>query len=250
MIYILHEDSPQSATTAFWNFMFQGKVSPQLSNISVTGFGGNKRLADQLKAYKFDPRHTYIILADMVLDNPRALRYYNEIIKTIKPYNNVYLADLLCFEYMMLRFRYFVRWTEPIKTIKGYQEAKLVRDCFIKCVDSGVSWVNDPKIVAYIVKKKGINTSQPNWRVDLSKISSENVATLLLSEMTNSGATDFSISKTYFGDCWTCNCCIKYNNSIGCEKCSIYVYKKTAIEKARNLWNGTVAKQIVNNAVK
>lgn len=250
MINIWHEDSQISATTSFWEFLYKSKVSPKLINVSVKGFGGNNKLADYLKNCVFNTNDTYIILVDMVLDNAKALKYYVDIQKMVNNYKNVYLADLLCFEYMMLRFKYFEAWTEPMKAVRGYQDARKIRNKFIKCIDSGTPWTNEKDIVNYVVKYKGINTSVPGWQSELIYVSSENLATLLLSMMTNGGKTDFGVSKASLGQCWTCNCCVKYiNNKIGNSKCRIHKYKKDALEKANNLWNGTLAKQIVNNAV-
>lgn len=249
MIHIWHEDSQNSATTYFWNFMYSNKVSSKLVNVDIQGFDGNKNLADYLRTCVFNSNDTYIILADMVLDNNKALTYYIDISTTIRKYKNVYLSDLLCFEYMMLRFKYFVSWTEPTKTIRGYQEAQQVRENFIRCIDNGKSWVNEPSIVKYIVKIKGIDTIKAGWQAELTHISSENIATLLLSIMTNGGTTEFGISKTHFGNCWTNNCCHKHNIAVGDRKCRIYKYEKTSAEKAKNLWNGTLAKQIINKAI-
>lgn len=252
MIHIWHEDSSNSATTSFWDFLYKSKVSSKLTNISIRGFGGNKNLADAVKKHNFNSKDTYIILIDKVLDNAKALKYYVDIQKTIHNYHyqNVYLADLLCFEYMMLRFKYFEAWTEPMKMVRGYQDARKIRNIFIKCIDSGTSWTNEKEIVNYVVRHKGINTSVPGWQSELIYVSSENIATLLLSMMTNGGKADFGVSKTSLGQCWTCNCCVKYNNNkLGNSKCRIHKYKKDGLEKANNLWNGTLAKQIINNAV-
>ena len=89
--------------------------------------GGNQKLADTVKSTKFNSKDTYIILVDKVLDNAKALKYYLDIQKIVCNYKNIYISDLLCFEYLILRFRYFEAWTEPIKAVKGYQDAKQIR---------------------------------------------------------------------------------------------------------------------------
>ena len=247
MIHIWHEDNQNSATTKFWQVMCDSEVSQKLISIDIRGFGGNNKLADYLREYKFNSSDTYIIFVDKVLDNSKALTYYIDIRNTVKQYKNVYLADLLCFEYMILRFEDFVSWTEPVKLIMGYQEAKQIRDDFIKCIDNGEHWITESSIVEYIVKHKGIDTTKVGWQEELPYISSEYLATLLLSIMTNGGTTEFGISKTKFGNCWYSDCCHKYDGAVGSKKCRIYEYRKTSAEKAINLWNGTLAKEIVDS---
>lgn len=227
-------------------FLTLSNVSNKLKDVIIQGFDGNDKLASHIKNFNFNTKDKYIILADMVLDNSKALAYYLDISNSIRGYNNVYLSDLLSFEYMMLRFKYFINWTEPMKIISGYEQAKPIRNKFIHCIDNGISWVTEPDIVNYIVKRKGIDTNKPGWQRELTFISSENIATLLLSTMTNGGTTEFGISKTRFGNCWYNNCCHKHNSVNGNNKCRIYKYNKTSLEKAKNLWNGTLAKQIIN----
>lgn len=188
----------------------------------------------------------------MVLDNAKALKYYLDIKKSISNYKNVYLAKLLSFEYMMLRFKHIITWTERDKHIKGYEEAALVRDRFIQCIDNGLNWTNDNFIVSFVIKYKGIDTSRTDWRSKLNYISSEKIATLILSLLTNGGNREFGIRKTLLGDCWTCNCCGRHfaNETVANKSCKLYRYKKSSKDKANNLWNGTLAKQIVYRACK
>lgn len=249
MIYIWHEDSQNSATTNFWNFIYNSKVSAKLVNVSIRGFDGNKNLADHMKNCSINMNDTYLIFVDKVLDNPKALQYYIDIKNTCLKYKNVHVVDLLCFEYMMLRFKYIINWTEPMKIIKGYEEARAIRNDFINCIDNGIAWVNNPNIVKYVVKKKNINTSLIGWQRELAYVSSENIATDLLTQMTNGGTTEFGISKTNFGRCWYCNCCPKHSKAVGNKKCRMFRYTKTSQDKARNLWNGTLARQIIDNAL-
>lgn len=252
MIHIWHEDSTSSATTSFWQFLSRNKVYPLLNIIDIQGFNGNNRLADAVRTAKFVKSDTYIILADMVLDNAKALKYYLDIKKSISNYKNVYLAKLLSFEYMMLRFKHIITWTERDKHIKSYDEAALVRDRFIQCIDNGLSWTNDNLIVSFVIKYKSIDTSRVDWRSELNYISSEKVATLILSLLTNGGNREFGIRKTLLGDCWTCNCCVRHfaNDTVANKSCKLYRYKKSSKDKANNLWNGTLAKQIVYRACK
>jgi hypothetical protein len=94
---------------------------------------------------------------------------------------------------------------------------------------------------------QGFDISDSKFVEQLQYISFENIATSLLSNMTNGGTTEFGITKTNFGECWHCNCCGKYKDDVGDDKCRIYKDNKTANLKAVDLWNYTEAHCYITN---
>ena len=46
MIHIWHEDSTNSATTQFWNFLKNSNIHNILINADIRGFNSNKNLSD------------------------------------------------------------------------------------------------------------------------------------------------------------------------------------------------------------
>jgi len=246
MIHIWHEDSTNSATTQFWNFLKQSCVHKILIDADIKGFNSNKNLHDYILTCSFNINDTYHIFIDKVTDNQKALKYHIAVKQKVAAYKNVIVHDLLCFEYLMLRFRYFIEWTRPTGNNKSYTECEIIRKHFITCIDNNISWVRQKQIVSFVVKRFKINVSKNNWQRELQFISSENIASAILSTMTNGGTIDFGISKTRLGICWQCNCCVKHKSpAIGNKKCRIYKYNKKALDKARNLWNNTYAKNII-----
>lgn len=246
MIHIWHEDSELGATTQFWNFLKNCNVHTVLCNADIKGFNGNDKLLRHIKNVTINIDDMYHIFVDKVVDNQKALQYYIDIKSKTSAYKNVVVHDLLSFEYMMLKFRYFIEWTEPTGKNQLYSECKLVRKQFIDCMNSKISWTKQVDIVKFVVKRLNVDTTKPKWTSELKYISSEDVATAILNAMTNGGTVDFGISKSRFGNCWHCNCCIKHDDSkIGNKKCRMYKYKKTDLEKAHNLWNNTYAKNII-----
>ncbi len=243
MIHIWHEDSQNSTTSQFWNFLKVNKVSKLLVNADIQGFNGNDKLCAYLTTVIFNSNDIYYIFIDKVLDNNLALKYYLSAKKIVRNHKNVKLVDILCFEYLLLKFKYFVSWTTPVKMTKDYKICEQVRTEFIHCIETKQSWIHNNQICNFVMTKKNINNSN-----GLGYISSENVATLILSLMTNGGTTEFGISKTKFGGCWHQDCCFKYKNStMGKVKCRMYRYKKTSNDKAKNLWNNTDARRIIEN---
>lgn len=239
MIHIWHEDSANSATTQFWNFLKQYSVSSIITNADIKGFNSNSKLAEYVSTYRFKSNDTYHIFIDKVVDNEKALEYWKKVKKDVSAYNNVIVHDLLCFEYMILKFKYFVAWTKPVKGNQLYNQGMILRKQFIDCIDKKQPWTRKKDIVNFVVKRFNTDTKHIQY------ISSENVATALISAMTNGGTIDFGVSKTRLGVCWTCDCCCKHNTSkVGNSKCRLYRYHKRACEKAKSLWNNTYAHKI------
>lgn len=246
MIHIWHEDSSGSATNLFWEFLKIHRVSNVLINAEIKGFDGNANLHNHVCNAKYNAHDIYYIFIDCVPDNQKALSYYNGIKEATSNKKNVKVLDLLCFEYMLLKFRYLLNWIKPTKLTKDYVEGEIARAELIKVVESHNSWLTNPILVKYIVKNKGIDTNNQGWQRDLFFVSMENLASLILSKMTNGGTTEFGVSKTKLGKCWHCNCCGKYNsNKIGNAKCRMYRYGKKADDKARILWNHTDAHKFI-----
>jgi hypothetical protein len=250
MIHIWHEDSKDSVTTKFWKFLKDNNVSSDFKNADIQGFGSNDKVVEALKQAVIDNQDTYYIFIDYVRDNKRALGYYLVAMNYIKVkgYTNVHLMKLLSFEYLILGFKYFEQWTEPTKNNLLYNICKPVRKELIRIVDSqNASWINNETIVNYLAYIKGIDISDSKFVEQLQYISFENIATSLLSNMTNGGTTEFGITKTNFGKCWHCNCCGKYKDDVGDDKCRIYKDNKTANMKAVDLWNYTEAHCYITN---
>ncbi len=246
MVHIWHEDSNNSTTTQFWEFLKREKVSKLLYGAEIKGFNGNKNLADYVKNFKFNYSDKYYIFIDNVQDNKSALVYYRFIKDYTMGIPNVKVENILCFEYLMIKFRYFIEWTQPVKHTELYDLGIKAREEFIECAESNNKWFRYNNIVRLIIKLKYINTRVTGWERQIENLSSENVAALILSAMTNGGTTDFGITKTRFGKCWHCDCCNKYTDSKrGNEKCRMYKYKKKSSEKAHILWNNTYAKKCI-----
>ncbi len=88
MIHIWHEDSTNSATTQFWNFLKNSNIHNILINADIRGFNSNKNLSDYISTYTFDNNDIYHVFIDKVSDNQKALKYYVDI-KEMYPYTKM-----------------------------------------------------------------------------------------------------------------------------------------------------------------
>lgn len=260
MLHIWHEDeytgigmAGNSATQQFWEFLKNNNVTSKLNNADIKGFNGVKNLYNHIvnQQCNINKKDTYIIFIDYAFDNPVTMRYYIAVKKYIKRYTNVVLVELLCFEYLMLTFKYLPIWVKPIndKNIKSYNSLCQLRNIFIDCIEKEEKWIENPSLCNFMINIKKINGStNEEILLKLSKFTAEDVAYNLLSELTHRFSIGFKIEKTVFGDCWTCDCCRyprgypKYNKV---KPCNIYRYKKNSKEKAENLFNCTKVKSIL-----
>ena len=131
MIHIWHEDSNNSSTNLFWEFLKKYKVSNVMDNAEIKGFNGNQNLYDYVCNATYNTNDKYYIFIDCVPDNQKALRYYYGIKQSTVHINNVEVLDLLCFEYLILKFKYLLNWIKPIKITKDYSEGEIAREEFI-----------------------------------------------------------------------------------------------------------------------
>lgn len=249
MIHIWHEDDLDSSTTQFWRFLKKHKLCRKLADAEIKGFGGNNKLLDELEAYVFDKDDTYYIFLDLVIDNSYVTSYIHRLNVVCKSNSNVIKVNNLCFEYLILSFIDFVKWTQPFKVNKGYKECERVRKQFIHCINNNIPWVLNKDIVDFIVKTYNIDLTTDEGEDRLNRITSEQIATLILSKMTNTGELGFQVSKTILGPCWTCDCKNNCERSITSKYKDVYRHcylnklpiQKTSESKAYDLWTGTEA---------
>ena len=220
MVHIWHEDSNNSAFTQFLNFLKYFNVDKLLINAEIRGFDGNRNLCIHVENYKYNKFDKYILFFDTVWDNNSVLRYSERIDNICKKYNNIIKIDLLSFEYLILKFKYIINWTNPMKDTKIYNMAQLAREDFIECTENNIDWRKKDSIVNFIIRRKNIKNTNDVYSI-LGSLSAENVCTDRL------------------GKCWISNCCFKFTKGVGNKKCRIFKYNKTSEEKAKNLWNCT-----------
>lgn len=233
MIHIWHEDSTNSSTQQFWEFLRNNNVSKALDDADIRGFNGNENLQAYIEEEaKFNKEDTYYIFMDYVLDNEWALKTWMSTMKFIQEHSlgNVKMVKLNCFEFMIIDFTYFIEWVKPIdKQSKDFIEAEKILNIYRKLIRAGKSWQQNKNLLQYTIKAKGVALK------DIKNITSEQLSTLILSKMTNGGKLDFGISKTHLGKCWTESCCS--NNRTRIEKvCNIYYIQYTSKNKANKLW--------------
>lgn len=253
MVHIWHEDSKDSSTTQFWNFLKKSNISILLNGADIEGFGGNDKLLDQLNDCEINDDDIYYIFLDCVYDNPSILDAIYELDDICTIHKNVISANILCFEYLILGFIDLEKWIGKQHN-QTQQYLFKVRQEFIERAKSGESIHSNKTLVNYICKRRNISTDNADWLDRVSKVTSEQLATLILSDLTGGGPLGFRVTKTVFGLCWTCDCkdncdhSVKNNHRNACKQCYLnqQKFKKTSQVKACDLWYGTDVHRILH----
>lgn len=232
MVHIWHEDSDNSATTQFWNFLKKSRVCYNISFAEIRGFSGNQNLFDFIYTCNFNNKDVYLVFMDCVYDNPKVMNLYKKVVKLVNSKSNVFVLNLLSFEYLILSFKYFENWTRSLVSIDKYNYLCKIRIDLLSCIRNKDLLIYYPLLVEYM------RSFQSR---DISRITTEQLATHLLSDFTGSLKGDFIITKKHLGSCWTCTCCDKYTKDL-VKKCSHAGNKKTDKEKALNLYHNTLAR--------
>lgn len=248
MIHIWHEDSTNSSTQQFWQFLQSNQTSPLLKNADIQGFSSNKNLRDgikdHIKNHNINATDTYYVFMDCVQDNEVAFRLYKDLLYLTKRYNNIKVMDLLCFEYLMLKFRYLENWVKPTGTSnKNFEKMLELRKTFIDIVENNKDWTKNKDIVQFI-RAYGKAKMKKNEHLDFNHVSEEYISTLILSKLTSWYNDGFCIVKTTLGNCWTCNCldCTKkYKSKCRRNNNNVSIENKKPSGKAKLLWQYTDA---------
>lgn len=267
LVHIWHEDSDtyngskriKSSTTQFWEFISDNNLITELNGVDIRGFNGNSELINYLESCKFNRDDLYYIFLDTVFDNKSVVKYMIRLENICKKHVNVINAKLLSFEYLILKFVDLSNWIKTYRNNKLYVEAITVREHFIACMDNKTSWRKDKSIVEFIYKLCSIDLKNGHNIDKIHNLTSERVATLLLSTLTGGGPLGFQVTKTTFGKCWTCDCKDKCDHSMeissknkmmhknAYKECYLnrQRFKKTSSAKAYDLYYGTDACKII-----
>lgn len=151
MIHIWHEDSTNSSTQQFWEFLRNNNVSEVLNDADIKGFNGNENLQAYIEEEaEFNVNDTYYIFMDYVLDNEWALKTWMNTMEFLRgqKLNNVKLIKLNCFEFMIIDFTYFIEWVKPMdKQSKDFIEAEKILNTYRMLIRNGKSWQQNKSLL-------------------------------------------------------------------------------------------------------
>lgn len=243
MVYFLVEDAENKGLCELLQFLKNNKDIPLFKHSKikcVNGFNNFKNMLDDIN-FRNRQEDIFILFMDRVYDNDLVMQRYNTILDMIEDSDNVFLSDIICFEYLLLTFEKFEDWVIGNKYKDKLSKDLIFRDELIKCVDAGIFWYSSKillnmvenwiqnlkggdrrsenstekcvlRIINGVVKVGYINDK--NKFIPYRSIGVEVIANIILTKITRNSV--FKASKLKLGDCWTNEC---YNDDTEvCDK--------------------------------
>ena len=103
--YLWIEDRKDKSSYLFWKTLMH-YIS---ADIIVESKNNNSELIKAVKALK-DDKNKYIIVLDNSFDNLQIYQEYKELKNYVKNKKNIYMLDIICFEYILLEFKSLINW--------------------------------------------------------------------------------------------------------------------------------------------
>ena len=170
--YLWIEDRIGKASYIFWT-VFMQELCP---NVIVEGKMNNRELVKAVKGLN-DKENRYIIALDNSFDNVQVYMEQKVLKEATEKRDNVFLLNLICFEYTLLEFNKLIEWIYASED---------------EFSDSGdLNYKEIQEILDY--------------DRNLSNHNIEQLAAKLLFDLTRN--TGFEVSKGNLGECWRQNCC-------------------------------------------
>lgn len=222
--YLWIEDCKGKSSYILWETMMRN-LCP---SVIVESKKNNSELVKAVKALK-DEDNKYIIVYDNSFDN---LQVYQEK-KILKGYvdkkNNVFLMDIVCFEYILLEFDNLINWIYASNDEFLVKRAKAIsaREKLVNTIHSGE--LNYKAIQEIVVYDENLN----NHNI-------EQLSAKLLYDLTRN--TGFEVSKGTIGDCWIKSCC-NWSKRQENDVCGLDFSRLSIIDKMKSIYAGTSLRQ-------
>lgn len=223
-IFLWIEDRKGKASYTFWeNFMKQ--LCPE---VIVESKKNNSELVKAVKALQ-DTENKYIIVFDNSFDNLQIIMEQKRLKRYAKERDNVFLTDIICFEYILLEFKELIDWIyapedEFLKKRVGAIEA---RNKLVSSIQNGnFRYKEIQEIIEY------------DFRIEEHNI--EQLAATLLFDLTRN--TGFEVSKGALGECWTKSCC-EWDERQEDDICGLDYSRLSAFDKMKNIYRKSSLKE-------
>ena len=222
------EDRKGKASYIFWKTM----MNCLFPEVVVEGKKNNSELAKAVKSIE-DNENTYIIVYDNSFDNAQIYREQKLINRYADEKSNVQLMNIICFEYVLLEFKYFIEWiyAPDDDLLKKRESAVIAREKLIAALESGdINY----KMIQEII----------NYEDNLETHNIEKLSAKLLFDLTRN--TGFEVTKGRIGTCWITSCC-EWNERQNNDICGLDFNRLSDIEKMRRIYEGTSLKKELSN---
>ena len=217
------EDQKGKASYIFWeNFMKQ--LYP---DVIVESKKNNSELVKSVKALQ-DIENKYIIVFDNSFDNLQIVMEQKRLKRYVSEKKNVFLLDIICFEYILLEFKELIEWIyapedEFLEKRVGTITARH------KLVESLQDDNFDYKGIREIVE----------YDKNIEEHNIEQLSAKLLFDLTRN--TGFEVSKGVLGECWIKSCC-EWEERQEDDICGLDHSRLSVFDKMKRIYMGSSLK--------
>ncbi|MFI3213184.1 MAG: hypothetical protein R3Y24_07560 [Eubacteriales bacterium] len=218
--YLWIEDRKGKASYIFWE-TFMKEVCP---DVIVESKMNNRELVKAVKGLA-DKENRYIIAYDNSFDNVQVCMEQRILKQAAEVRDNVFLLDLVCFEYTLLEFDKLIEWIyAPEDDFKVKRAGAVVaREKLVQMIKSGeLNYKAIQEVLDYDNNVEDHNIEQ--------------LSAKLLFDLTRN--TGFEVSKGKLGECWTQNCC-EWTGRQEDDICGLNQARLSLADKTRSIYSGT-----------
>ena len=187
--FIWTEDSKSGYV--FWMKFFEILLPEAI----VESKKNNSELVKAVSNLLQDDNNKYIIIMDQAFDNPQVIRERKRLLDAIQKRNNVYVINIISFEYLLLQFKYLPKWV--------FAEDDNLREKREQLLDIR------NRLVSILKESNPLYYLSDEYIKEYCNLCSENnieqLCARLLFDITRN--TGFEVSKKAVGLCWIRNCC-------------------------------------------
>ncbi len=218
------EDRQGKASYTFWENLMR-QLRP---DVIVESKKNNNELVKAVKTLQ-DEENKYIIVFDNSFDNLQVVMEQKRLKKYVNEKKNVFLLDIICFEYILLEFQELIEWIyapgdEFLEKRAGTIAArhKLVE----ALQDEYFNYKGIREIVEYDKNIEDHNIEQ--------------LSAKLLFDLTRN--TGFEVSKGVLGECWIKSCC-EWKERQEDDICGLDNNRLSVFDKMKRIYTRSSLKQ-------
>lgn len=218
--YLWIEDRIGKASYKFWT-TFMHEICLE---VIVESKMNNRELVKAVKGLT-DKENRYIIALDNSFDNVQIYMEQKILKEAADKRNNVFLLNLICFEYTLLEFDKLIDWIyAPEDEFREKRAGAIAaRDKLVQIISTDDM---NYKVIQEIL----------DYDNNLDNHNIEQLSAKLLFDLTRN--TGFEVSKANLGECWSQNCC-EWADRQADDICGLDQTKLTLKDKMKCVYLGT-----------
>ena len=218
--YLWIEDRKGKSGYIFWKTLME-QLCPE---VAVESKKNNSELVKSVKALE-DTENRYIIVFDNSFDNLLVAMEQKVLQQYANKKDNVFLMDIICFEYLLLEFRDLTDWiyAPDDEFLTKRRNAVIAREKLVNTIEKGEFNYKD---IREIIEYSG----------DIDRYNVEQLSAKILFDLTRN--TGFEVSKGKIGECWIVSCC-EWQNRMEEDICGLDNDRLQLAVKMKHIYEGT-----------